>query len=119
MTPKQLFSQPNYAPREKHSRTRPIACPICRETYYGYEKISERENRLSDQPYKQQENKPDRIGYVVPRQTCGAWECYVSEERYAYRISPFFNERLREGIKEDKLERPTTIKQIGEKYDLF
>jgi hypothetical protein len=43
----------------------------------------------------------------------------VSEERYAYRISPFFNERLREGDKEDKLERPTTIKQIGEKYDLF
>lgn len=119
MTPKQLFSQPDCAPREERSRTRPIICPICRETYYGYEKISERENRLSDQPYRQQENRPDQVGYVAPRQTCGAWECYVAEERYAYRISPYFNERLREDIREDKLERPITIKKIGEKYDLF
>jgi hypothetical protein len=119
MTPKDLFRQPNYVAVGKHSRTRPICCPMCRETFYGYETIVNRNNRESDTPYNQPENKPDAIGYVTPRQTCGAWECYVAEERYAYRISPFFNERLREETEKDTLERPSGIKQIKGNYELF
>ena len=119
MTPKEMFSHPNSSTIVNgRCRTRPTTCPICRETFYNYEKADEYNSRTSDEPIFHNMNKPDHIGYITPRQTCGAWECYVAEERYAHRCSPFFNERLRDH-KEEEIERPKNIKQIGLNYDIF
>lgn len=119
MTAKELFSKPDHNPINERTRTKATTCPICREVFYGYERIDNA--RISDEPYQQPMNSQDHLGYIAPRQTCGSPFCYIAEERYAYRLSPFFNESLRDSqVRNPELERPKNIKTIGDKkYDLF
>jgi hypothetical protein len=111
MTPKELFSQPN--PNkivDGRCRTRPIRCPICREVFYGYEKIEQFENRTSDEPFLQSMNQPDRLGYVPCRLTCGAYECYIAEERYCHSKSPFFHQEQHPPT--EQIKRPKGIASL-------
>lgn len=113
MTPKELFRQPNTKLIENNRcRTRPTQCPVCREIFYSYEKLDEFENRISDEPYIQPMNSLDRHQYLPSRQTCGAWECYMAEERYCHSKSPFFHrDRLEQ---KEPIKRPKGITTLGE-----